>query len=117
MLRALTRHLHDRSPIQQLRLLQQRFAGLPGRLDQAWTSGGQRRHEQLAALVRQLNAVSPLATLQRGYSVLRRGDSGKVLAHAAEVEVGDALQALLADGVLELTVNAVCVDGDPEADL
>ena len=117
MLRALTRHLHGRSPVQQLRSLQQRLARLPGRLDQAWTSGRQRRHEQLAAMVRQLNAVSPLATLHRGYSVLRRGDSGKVVTHAAEVEVGDALQALLADGTLELTVNAVCVDGDPDANL
>ncbi len=115
-LRALTRHLHSHSPTQRLRLLQQRFSSLPERLGHAWTSGGQRRHDRLAALVRQLNAVSPLATLQRGYTVLRRGDDGKVVTHATDVEVGDALQALLVDGALELTVNTVRVNGDPETD-
>ena len=115
-LRALTRHLHSHSPTQRLRLLQQRFSSLPERLGHAWTSGGQRRHDRLAALVRQLNAVSPLATLQRGYTVLHRGDDGKVVTHATDVEVGDALQALLVDGALELTVNTVRVNGDPETD-
>jgi exodeoxyribonuclease VII large subunit len=102
----LTRHLHGQSPLRRLALLRQRYARLPERLLQAWAAAQRRRRERLAAGARELQAVSPLATMQRGYAVLRHADGGVVTA-VAQVSEGERLEALLADGRLELDVGSV----------
>ena len=58
------------------------------------------------------NAMSPLATLQRGYSVLRtdgrtRDSQPKVISRRDQVSSGDRLEALLSDGRLMLSVESV----------
>ena len=102
-----SRHLQTHNPERRLLLLQQRFAGLPERLQNAWHHHRQRRAEHLAATGRQLNAVSPLATMQRGYAVLRGAEDGKVITRAAQLAHGDRIQALLADGRADLRVDKV----------
>ena len=52
-----------------------------------------------------LHALSPAATLDRGYSVLRRRD-GSVVRDAAETAEGERLEALLASGRLGVEVIA-----------
>lgn len=59
--------------------------------------------QRLAELGRTLEAVSPLATLQRGYSVLRR--DGALLRSVRDAATGDRLEAQLADGTLALRVE------------
>ena len=103
----LGQRLHRQTPTHRLRILRQRFANLPARLSAAWGLGRRQRAERLAARVRQLHAVSPLATMQRGYAVLRRGESGKVVTGVSQVASGDRLEALLADGSLRLDVAEV----------
>jgi exodeoxyribonuclease VII large subunit len=49
-------------------------------------------------------ALSPLATLQRGYALLTDAD-GHLVGHAAGVRSGDRLDARLADGRLSLVVE------------
>ena len=61
---------------------------------------------QLAALARALHAVSPLATLERGYAILQARD-GRVVRSVAQASAGDALTARLGDGELALEVSAV----------
>jgi exodeoxyribonuclease VII large subunit len=51
-----------------------------------------------------VRALSPLATLERGYAVLQTA-SDDVLTSADQVSVGDTVRARLARGRLELTVN------------
>jgi exodeoxyribonuclease VII large subunit len=58
---------------------------------------------RLAELGRTLEAVSPLATLRRGYSVLRH--HGHVVRSAQQVQAGDRVHAQLADGTLSLRVD------------
>jgi exodeoxyribonuclease VII large subunit len=60
--------------------------------------------DRLGAVSRELHAVSPLATMQRGYSVLREPDTRHVVTRAAETSPGTRLEALLADGRLTLQV-------------
>ena len=55
--------------------------------------------------MRALQAVSPLATLERGYAILLDAE-GRVLRRAADACAGDRLQARLADGSLRLRVVA-----------
>jgi len=72
----------------------------------AWTRNAERRNLHLAELARALNAVSPLDVLKRGYAILF-DESGRVLRSATGVRGGERVRARLADGELELKVDAV----------
>lgn len=102
-----SRHLQAHSPTRRLAQLKQRFTGLPQRLHQAWNHGYRRRLEHLAAAGRELNAVSPLATMHRGYAVLRRPADGRVIGQVAQVAPGESIEARLADGTLDLKVEHI----------
>ncbi len=58
--------------------------------------------QTLQGLRRQLDALSPLAVLERGYSVTRAPD-GSILRSAAALQPGDVLQTRLARGSIEST--------------
>jgi exodeoxyribonuclease VII large subunit len=90
-------------PRNQLPLLQRRLAEQDQRLRRAITQLLQRRQTQLRHDGRALHAVSPLATLERGYAIMFDAD-GKVLRSAANVATGTPLRARLADGELALRV-------------
>jgi len=57
---------------------------------------------QLGELARALNAVSPLATLQRGYAILTERDSGRVVLALAQAKAHSRFFARLTDGELPL---------------
>ena len=59
---------------------------------------------QLAARTTQLATLSPLATLARGYAVVRRVQDGHVLISASDAKAGTALDLRLADGSLRADV-------------
>ena len=60
---------------------------------------------ELAVLAARLAALSPLASLDRGYSLTRTDDGRLVRAHD-EVEVGETLQTWLRSGWVSSTVTA-----------
>jgi exodeoxyribonuclease VII large subunit len=64
------------------------------------------RHASLGETVRALRAVSPEATLQRGYAIVTAED-GVIARDARNFERGDKVTAQLARGRLALTVDAV----------
>jgi exodeoxyribonuclease VII large subunit len=64
----------------------------------------QQRALQLHALARSLEAVSPLATVARGYAILQR-DDGRIVRSVGDTAIGDELDARLADGRLRLRVE------------
>ena len=75
---------------------------------QAWRAADrevERAGAVLDGLRGKLHALSPAATLDRGYAVLRRRD-GSVVRSAAEVEMGERLEARVATGRLGLEVMA-----------
>jgi len=65
----------------------------------------QRDALRLRGIARSLEAVSPLATVARGYSILTRADDGILVRSADQVSPGDPLQARLAEGSLQLRVE------------
>jgi exodeoxyribonuclease VII large subunit len=69
----------------------------------------QHRH-RIHALLAQLNTLSPLAILGRGYSILQTIPAGQILHRASDVEVGQELEAQLATGRLGCVVTRVCDD-------
>ncbi|WP_279247755.1 exodeoxyribonuclease VII large subunit [Candidatus Marimicrobium litorale] len=62
------------------------------------------RTVRIAALGQMLDSLSPLGTLQRGYAIVTDNE-GLVVRDARQVSAGDKLQAQLASGRLDLTVN------------
>jgi len=69
----------------------------------------QHRHRVHATLA-QLNTLSPLAILGRGYSILQTVPAGQILHRANDVEVGQELVAQLASGRLSCMVTRVLDD-------
>jgi exodeoxyribonuclease VII large subunit len=63
--------------------------------------------ERLAALSRELDALSPEAVLRRGYGITRRKRDGVILHSASEVKTGDTIVTRLAKG----EVTSVVEDG------
>ena len=60
--------------------------------------------ERLLPLVRTLNAVSPLATLDRGYAIVSR-EGGAILRNAADASPGTPIEARLAAGRIRAKVE------------
>ncbi len=65
---------------------------------------------RIRAKLAQLNTLSPLAILGRGYSILQTVPAGKILHRANDVGVGQELEAQLASGRLSCTVTQVFDD-------
>jgi exodeoxyribonuclease VII large subunit len=74
------------------------------RLERAALQSVTRVAQRLAIAQRALDAVSPLATLARGFAIMRRAD-GTVLTDAAAVTVGEEIEASLASGKLTARVT------------
>lgn len=68
------------------------------------------RRQQLAGVMGALDALSPLATLARGYSIVRTVPGGRVVRDAATVEAGQQVAARLATGTLVCRVERSLVD-------
>ena len=67
-------------------------------------------NHKIALLGRALNSVSPLATLDRGYAIVKASDSDKVLLSTSEVKAGDDIRAHLSRGEFVATVKKVIRD-------
>jgi exodeoxyribonuclease VII large subunit len=84
---------------------EQQLSGLGGRLRVAPRLLLERRRAALDHLGARLNGLSPLATLSRGYAIVRAG--GATLRDAADVAPGDRLEVELATGSLGARVEDV----------
>lgn len=79
---------------------------LDDRLRRAMHRFVQLKRTNLQMLARNLENISPLQTLQRGYSITRT-EQGNVITKAASVRLGDTLINTLADGELVSVICAV----------
>ena len=98
------------SPARAIAAERERLRGLRGRLLGATDAGVKRGAAALSGLALALDAVSPLATLQRGFAIVAKPDGGRwgrPLASARDVAAGDAIVAHLADGRLRARVEDV----------
>ena len=102
----LTARLAQRTPSARLERLTHRHAELFGRLTRAGQGRIDRLTARLALAARGLDAVSPLATLERGYAIVSDAKE-RVLTDASRLQVGDAINARLASGRVTATVDIV----------
>ena len=73
-----------------------------------------REDQRLRGLVGQLEALSPLAVLARGYSITRRLSDRHVVTAATSVQPGDVLETLLSRGRVMSAVTQAVTDGDAD---
>lgn len=82
-----------------------RLGLLEQRASTAVVDAPRRGTQRLEKAMAQLDALSPLRVLHRGYSITQRPD-GQIIRDAAEVQAGDQIQVKLEKGNIEATVTA-----------
>jgi exodeoxyribonuclease VII large subunit len=100
----LARRLAQSSPITTLQRSMTRLGNLKQRLSAGARGAVADNAHRLELAMRGLHAVSPLATLDRGYAIVEDVQSGKVLTNASDASTGDDVRARLAQGELIATV-------------
>jgi len=85
-------------PEQRLTDLARRLDELEARMERAALRRAENHRQNLRALAGQLEALSPLGVLARGYSVTQKTDTGACLRSFREVAAGDLLLTYLAEG-------------------
>lgn len=101
-LAGLLRHRALQTPQHQVELRRQRLDERRAALDAVCDRRLAECRSRLGAAAASLDALSPLAVLGRGFSVLRSG--GRVLRRCAEAPPGTAIEARLCDGWLDAKV-------------
>lgn len=99
--------LREHSPQARIVSLGNRNDALRHRLERAGTGLLGTKRQRLAELGRALNAVSPLATLQRGYAIVRDADSGAVRTRVTELTAGGRVCGQLQDGEFVAVVETI----------
>jgi len=97
--------LKQATPGHRISRIELQRQGLAQRLNAAMTSQLQNRQRQLAVACKSLDTISPLATLDRGYAIVTRQSDKCILHQADSVKPGEKIEARLAEGRLECTVD------------
>ncbi len=101
-----TQRLNQHNPQPRIWRAQTRIQQLEYRLAENLRAQLSSTRERFGKAVTHLEAVSPLSTLARGYSVTTAND-GKVLKQTKQVKAGDVLTTRLSDGWVESEVKGV----------
>ena len=101
-----SQRLNQQTPQPRIYRAQTRIQQLEYRLAENIRARLSEQRERFGNVVTHLEAVSPLSTLARGYSVTTATD-GKVLKQTKQVKAGDVLTTRLSDGWVESEVKGV----------
>ena len=74
------------------------------------------RRERLGGAARQLNALSPLLTIARGYAVVRREPDGQVITSVHQVEASDEVDIQVRDGHIRSVVWHLVPEDEQDGD-
>ncbi|WP_318388837.1 exodeoxyribonuclease VII large subunit [Enterobacter sp.] len=102
----ITQRLNQQTPQSRIHRAQSHMQQLEYRLTQNMHERLGSTRERFGNAITHLEAVSPLATLARGYSVTTASD-GKVLKQAKQVSPGDVLTTRVSDGWVESEVKEI----------
>lgn len=106
----LTAKLYRHDPRIRLHQLESIRGHLTTRLLTAMRINLERRKERFTATLRALETVSPLATLSRGYAIVKKIPGEDILRDTDSVRVGEKIEARLARGRLYCTVDELIDD-------
>jgi exodeoxyribonuclease VII large subunit len=109
------RRAMERALLDGLRVRQQRLDDLAGRAHRRIARETERRRLAVDRVNASLRALSPLAVLERGFS-LTRDAAGTIIRDPERVRVGDRLQTVLAGGRIQSIVESRETTGREDAD-
>ncbi len=101
-LRDIAERLRMRSPLDIIYQHRQTVDMLKARLKDAISHIIAKKCSELQAISSELNALSPLSVIERGYCICRK--EGNVVRSVTDVDVGDELSILINDGELLVSV-------------
>jgi exodeoxyribonuclease VII large subunit len=96
---------HLRTASMQLAAQAARAGSVAERLRTAWARRRTAAQARLELAARALQAVSPLATLQRGFAIIARASDGAIIRRSIDIGIDDQLEARLADGTITARVT------------
>jgi exodeoxyribonuclease VII large subunit len=102
-LASLTNHLRLTSPEVELERCRERLLRLTARLETALRGKLDMKRENAAVAIARFQALSPLATLSRGYAIARKLPEGNVVKENSQVAAGDRLELTFHRG------SALCI--------
>lgn len=102
---SLTQRLTRQLPLKRIQGAQQTMQQLQQQLTQKMRIQFRQHQSRLSQSVRTLSAVSPLNTLDRGYSISLDARSGQVVQTITAVQQGQQIEVRLTDGLLDCEVK------------
>ena len=108
----ISNRLQQQNPIHRLQALSITQQTLSRRLSAAILSRLQTAKLRLSALHRAFEAVSPQATLGRGYAIVTLGHNGPVVRNANSLKPGEELLTRLQHGLVQSTVTTSFTESD-----
>ncbi len=103
-------HLQTRllleSPAQRTEMLQHRTTQLLRRMRISASNQHRFLQQRLTAVIRNLNTLNPLATLERGYSITSKLPENKIIHSSTDISAGDRIETRLAQGKLLCLVES-----------
>ena len=85
-------------PFERVQFLQQRLDDSQTRMERGIKRRLTQARDRVAMLAAQLESLSPLAVLGRGYSVTQRADNGEIVRDASTLALGDFIRTRLDKG-------------------
>lgn len=101
----LSGRLREHTPLHRVERLRERNASLARRIERSGIELIADRQRRIGELGRALNAVSPLATLGRGYAIVADTATGKVITRIGGIANGQAVTTRLQDGEFQAIVK------------
>ena len=105
-------HLQRLSPVNRIQQLSLRHVNLTKRMATSMQHRIESATARLAVSSGTLNAISPLATLERGYAIVRRDATGEVIRRAGQVRPDEIVTAKLGNGRLKTRVIEITEDDE-----
>ena len=93
--------------MQSILLRKQRLQYLSHQLQQSISLTLRTKQSSFVQVTKTLNAVSPLATLERGYAIISDMKTGNILRDASQINTGDKIKAKLYHGNIRCIVEEV----------
>lgn len=103
----LTQRLRD--PRQQLTDQMEKLNQYEQRINHVIKYVLQEKQQKLIHLSQSLNAISPLATLSRGYAIITRDINGEIIRNASQVDLDERITARIGEGLLHCKIESKSV--------
>lgn len=107
IIEAYNARLWQHSPVNEVKRQQQKLTFLKERLLSSVRSSLHSRSLTLGSLSQTLHAVSPLATLNRGYALATEEASGKIVRSAGQLNIGDKVITRVTEGSFSSRVEKI----------